>query len=111
MSRFPKSAIIDTCFWYALYNNSDGNHKIAQEKSCLLQTMNILLPWPCLYETINTRFAKNMITLKQFELFLKQPHVIRIEDEPYREDALQDKFDRVSSYSTCGYGDSPHYRR
>jgi hypothetical protein len=54
--------------------------------------MNVLLPWPCLYETFNTRFAKNKFAVRQFEIFLQQPHVCFIKDEVYREKALEAAF-------------------
>jgi predicted nucleic acid-binding protein len=92
MSNFPKTALADSGFWYALYDSRDSYHVAAEEKSNLLQTMNVLLPWPCLYETFNTRFAKNKFAVRQFEIFLQQPHVCFIKDEVYREKALEAAF-------------------
>jgi len=54
--------------------------------------MNILVPWPCLYETFNTRFAKDTPALKKFESFLRKPHVVLIQDDCYREKALNAAF-------------------
>lgn len=59
----------------------------------------MLLPWPCLYETFNTRFAKNTIAVRRFEALLRQPHVIRLPDEPYREIALEAVMTTVTSRS------------
>ena len=86
---FAKTLIIDTGFWYALYDRGDQYHAQAAQKEELLQTTTLLLPWPCLYETFNTHFAKNRIAVGRFEVLLRQPHVVRFRDEPYREAALE----------------------
>jgi hypothetical protein len=49
----------------------------------------VLVPWPCLYETFNTRFVKNTIAVRRFEALLRQAHVVRLPDEHYREAALE----------------------
>jgi hypothetical protein len=59
----------------------------------------VLLPWPCLYETFNTRFAKNTIAVRRFEALLRQPNVIRLPDELYREAALKAVMTTVASRS------------
>ena len=55
----------------------------------MLLTTNVLIPWPSLYETFNTRFAKNKIAVRRFQSLLRQPHVELLRDEPYRETALR----------------------
>jgi hypothetical protein len=40
------------------------------------------------YTRLNTRFVKNPIAVKRFELLLRKAHVVRLPDEPYREAAL-----------------------
>ncbi len=89
MSSFGKTVLIDTGFWYAFYNGRDEHHEKAEEKADLLETSTILIPWPSLYETFNSRFAKNMLAVRHFEKLLRQAHVVRISDEPYREAALE----------------------
>ena len=89
MSSFGKTVIIDTGFWYAFYNERDPYHKEAEEKADLLETATILIPWPSLYETFNSRFAKNTLAARHFEKLLRQTHVVRLSDEPYRESALE----------------------
>jgi hypothetical protein len=42
-----------------------------------------------LYETFNSRFAKNTLAVRHFEKLLRQAHVVRLSDEPYRESALE----------------------
>jgi predicted nucleic acid-binding protein len=89
MSSFGKMVIIDTGFWIALYNARDQHHAEAETKADLLETSTILIPWPSLYETFNSRFAKNTLAAKRFEQILRRAHVVRLPDEPYRESALE----------------------
>lgn len=89
LSNFRKILLIDTGFWFALYKPKDQHHREAIEKSEILNTCNLIIPWPCLYETFNTQFAKNKAAVLNFEQLLKQPHVVRLPDEPYREQALE----------------------
>ena len=95
-SRPSKTIIIDTCFWYAFYDATDSYHAEAETKANYLENSTILLPWPCLYETVNTRFAKNTAAIKQFEALLRRSHVERISDQPYRETALEAVFRSAS---------------
>ena len=89
MPSFAKTLVADTGFWYALYDPGDQYHAEATARDHLLQAANILLPWPCLYETFNTRFAKNKVAVRRFDALIRQAHVILVRDEAYREDALE----------------------
>lgn len=89
MSSFAKTVIADSGFWYAFYDGRDQHYREAQEKADLLETSTILIPWPCLYETFNTRFAKNARAVRHLGNLLRQARVVRLSDEPYREAALE----------------------
>jgi predicted nucleic acid-binding protein len=89
MASSAKTVLTDTGFWYAFYEARDQHHQQAAKKGDLLETWTVLLPWPCLYETFNTRFAKNTFAVRRFEGLLRQSHVVRLPDEPYREAALE----------------------
>lgn len=89
MTSFARTVLVDTGFWYALYDPTDQYYAQATSKADLLESMNVLIPWPCLYETFNTRFAKNKIAVRSFEELLRQTHVVLMQDEPYREAALE----------------------
>ncbi|HPO16508.1 MAG TPA: hypothetical protein PLI09_23940 [Candidatus Hydrogenedentes bacterium] len=89
MSRFTKSIVVDTGFWFALFDPRDQYHAQAGEKENVLAQMNVLVPWPSLYETINTRFCKKPHQVVRFESLLRQPHFLRIDDTPYRDKALE----------------------
>lgn len=89
VASFAKTVLTDSGFWYALYDARDPYHAQAEQREGLLQSSTLLLPWPCLYETFNTRFAKNKIAVGRFAVLIRQPHVVLLPDEPYREAALE----------------------
>ena len=99
VASFAKTVLTDSGFWYALYDRRDPYHAQAEQKEDLLQTSNLLIPWPCLYETFNTRFAKNRIAVRGFDVLLRQPHVVRLRDESYREEALEIAISTAASRS------------
>lgn len=90
--EIPKNVITDSCFWIALYNKRDQYHNQAQKIYHLIEAGVILIPWPTLYETLNTRHVKNPIANDQFERFLKNPQTILIEDKDYKINALEATF-------------------
>ncbi len=85
----PERVLIDTGFWIALYNPRDEYYDNAHELLEIIQGTNIVLPWPTLYETINTRLSKNTDGINQFGKILKQPNTVLLEDAEYRERALE----------------------
>jgi hypothetical protein len=92
MPSFIKTVLADTGFWYALFDPRDQYHARAAEREGLLRQSTILVPWPSLYETFNTRFAKNAIAVRGFQALLRQANFLLLEDEPYRRVALDDAF-------------------
>lgn len=91
-SKIPFNVIIDTCFWYALFDKREEYHTEATSTFSYIDEAKILIPWPCLYETINTRFIKNQNSIDQFQRILNQPNVEKIDDAPYKENALAKTF-------------------
>lgn len=85
-----KSVIVDTCIWYALVDEKDVyagcNEKIRQ----VLKHHVILVPYPSLYETINTKLIKNERKQadKLFGYLNNNEKVKLIMDDKYREEAL-----------------------
>lgn len=92
MPNFAKTVLTDSGYWYALYNPRDSYHPEALRKNSNLTQANIIVPWPCLYETFNTRFAKNIMAVRQFEAFLSGPQVVLLNDAPYKDAALEATF-------------------
>ena len=54
----PKNVVADTGYWFALFKQDDDHHDRALEIEKDIEHLNILIPWPTLYETINTKFVK-----------------------------------------------------
>lgn len=91
--------IVDTGFWFALYDTTDEYHKKASElfNYLELESIKIVIPFPTLYETINTKFTKNYYIVNSFEKFLQKPEVIMYPDDEYRNDALNLTFDIIKN--------------
>jgi len=88
-----RNVLVDSCFWFALFDARDPFHDKANELVHLLDLGYIILPYPTLYETINTRFTRNRTWVEEFEKTLKNNKTRTIEDNPYRENALTMTFD------------------
>ena len=82
------NSLIDTGFWFALYDNRDQYHKKAIDIAEYLEFYNLLIPWPSLYETLNTRFVRRPEWLRDFERHLNKYQTVKIPDEAYREKSL-----------------------
>lgn len=92
----PKYILADSCFWYALFSKNDQYHSSAISVYNKIEKSNFILPWPILYEVIDTTFIKNKIGFGNFIRILKYPNYIRLDDSKYREIA----FEKTESYST-----------
>ena len=84
-----KLAMLDTCFIYALFDSRESLHSEASRKGSLVESLRLGIPWPCLYETVNTRFIKEPARIKNFEQLLKRPGVALIDDVGYRDRAYE----------------------
>ena len=84
-------ALVDTGIWIARFDVSDQHHTAATTTLKLIQesSIKILMPWPILYETLRTRFVKKNEPLRKFGNIVTNPNVKRIDDSPYREEALR----------------------
>lgn len=84
--------LVDSCFWYALFDSSDAYHSKAQEMKDDLEYGNIILPYPILYETLNTRFSKRKEWMSSFDRYIRRDTTYLIPDGEYREKALSNTF-------------------
>jgi predicted nucleic acid-binding protein len=84
--------LVDSCFWYALFDSSDKYHSKAQDMKDYLEFGKIMLPFPILYETLNTRFSKRGGWMSVFEEYVKKETTFLIPDTEYREQALSNTF-------------------
>jgi predicted nucleic acid-binding protein len=91
-----QNILIDTGFWYALFYKQDQYHKKALEIAEFIGLQHcFVLPFPTLYETLNTNFIKNHKL--SFDSFLKTHHTITIYDTKYRDKALEESL-KISNY-------------
>ena len=89
MSRpHNRIALIDTGFWYAVFDQRDQHYEAAQNKVDLLTQFRYVLPWPVLYETLCTRFIRRPLYIRKFESFLKRPNAVLLDDAEYKQRAL-----------------------
>jgi predicted nucleic acid-binding protein len=84
--------LIDTCFWYALYDEADEHYKKAQKMVNYIEIANIVLPYPVLYETLNTRFCNRKEWITSFNEIIKRNTTILVPDDRYRKSALKETF-------------------
>lgn len=87
-----KNILIDSGFWYALYNRRDAYYDKANEIFTFLELGNVIIPYPTLYETINSRFCKDRISLGEFKSLIDRENFILLEDNDYKSDALETAF-------------------
>lgn len=90
--------IIDSGFWYALYDPRDPYHKKANELVPYLEMGNILIPFPTLYEVINTRFTRRIQWMSAFNQLLSKGNVLLIEDSDYKAFSLELTFGNALAY-------------
>lgn len=85
--------LLDTGFWIALYNpakepkrNSDA--EIIAE---LIENEKIIIPFPTLYEFLNSKFSRKEY-VHRFEKLISRPNFIKVYDKDYRDKALESFF-------------------
>lgn len=84
----PGRVLVDTGFFIALFNERDQHHASARRLEEWLDFVPIVLPWPILYETVNTRLARRPQNLAKFGAIVRLPETLLLDDAPYREDSF-----------------------
>jgi predicted nucleic acid-binding protein len=84
--------LVDSCFWFALFDKSDEHYHKAQEIARFLEHGNLIIPYPSLYEALNTRFVKRKDWNIVFNDYLSRNSTRLIHDENYRQKALDSTF-------------------
>lgn len=82
------NVLIDTCFWFAYYDGSDGHHQEAQKIMGMLRHHRILVPYPTLYETIDTRFCRRPEWIDHFNRLINSSQCVLIQDDQYKAQTL-----------------------
>ena len=82
--------LVDSGFFFALFDPRDQHHGDACKKQDLLEALSVVVPWPILYETINTRFVRRPETIVRFESVLRAHDTVLLDDSPYRLDAYEE---------------------
>ena len=89
MSRGNESILVDSSFFFALFYTGDDHHVEAIQKQEWLDEFPIIVPWPILYETINSKFVKCPATIRSFEKIIRRTDTELLDDSIYREEAYQ----------------------
>ncbi len=79
----------DSGFFFALYDPRDEHHVAASAKRDWLEMLPIVLPWPVLYEVVNTRFSRRREIMARFDALVMNPNTALLDDSPYRHDSYR----------------------
>ena len=94
-----KNVLIDSGFWFALYKAKNHDQYYNHAKRIFgeyLDNVRVIIPFPTLYEVLNTRFMKNHLLKNDFDRILKRKNVKIISDETIKEKALEITFTEKS---------------
>ena len=83
------SLLADTGYFIALYDERDKHNARAQRIEHLLDLHPLVLPWPVLYETIRTRFARKPTILARIDAIVRKGGTFLLDDSKYRESAYR----------------------
>lgn len=84
MIQVAGGLLVDTSFLYALHNDRDEFHESAKAKQNWLDDLPVILPWPVLYETLNTRFVGRPGAMDWFDRLVLSPSTELLDDSRYR---------------------------
>lgn len=84
-----KKVLVDTGYWIALFNERDEHHELAQILDEDLSVHTLLVPWPTLFECVDTRISRRKETAIRFRQILSRPTTALIDDTQYRSGSLE----------------------
>ncbi len=94
-----KYLLTDSGFWIALLDKQSNvlQHETAVSIIELVERnkFTVLIPWPTLYEFVNTRLARRQKQLFQFEDYLQKPNIQLLDESEYRELSLKKAFQQA----------------
>ena len=84
-----KTLIVDTGYWIELFNPglNPQNQEIIELISDVIHEYQVLIPYPTLYELLNSKFSRNHLT-NNFKDELSKARYIKIDDTEYKVRAL-----------------------
>lgn len=85
--------MLDSSFWIALADESDQWHSDAIATLDVIEDRLWLIPWPTLYEFINTRLMRQKEKAFGIRRKLSGPRVHYVDDAPYRTRCLEEYMD------------------
>jgi predicted nucleic acid-binding protein len=94
-----KSIIIDSCFWFALFDNRDPYHEDAMLFYEYIVPHTLVLPWPTLYEALNTRFSRRRASVEKFYSIIRTHSTYLVPDNEYRDISLEYFFNQRRPFS------------
>lgn len=85
--------LVDTCYWISLFDPTDDPKQTveAERISEEIGDEEIIIPFPTLYEFVNSRLSRRQAKI-EFEQLLLKPNVTRLSDTKYKEKALENFF-------------------
>ena len=89
MADFPGRVMVDTGYWYAICDRREQAHSAAATRFAAFERHRIILPWPCLYETLRTKFVKKSGAMQRFAAISSRPNVEHLDDSTYRDAAFE----------------------
>ena len=103
-----KFVLTDSCFWLGLVDPTDQHHARAQEWADVVdqEGATLLIPWPCLYESISTRLVRSRSRTLELEQLLKRPTTKLLDDSDYRDSALEEVFNAARTGYSYALADS-----
>ena len=88
-SSFHRNILVDSCFWIALFDVRDDSHSLAGELEDVVFSQRILVPFPCLYEFLGTRFSRRPLVIEEIDRIFIRSKVELIPDELYRKSIIE----------------------
>ena len=84
--------LIDSGFWFGLFDIRDECHNQANELLPYLYEYKLIIPWPVLYEVLNTRFIRRMTWIDRFYTFVTNMDIFFVDDGEYINNDLSDYY-------------------
>ena len=79
--------LVDTGAWIALFDPREEQHQAISEYAEFIENLQLIVPWPTLYETLRTRMVRRPEWVTRLDEQLKKPTVVFIDDGSYCVDA------------------------